>query len=216
MGGDGAVQPKSTTVGSITMGPPGVNITVGDHICAFYRGAAQRDDVLVPFLRDGIRAGDKCICVMDDPDTERVLGALSAGLDIDRSLRTGQLDLMCSDTAYVPAGYFAVDEMLEFWERGVGAAVHQAGFTFVRAVGEMTWALRDLPGVEYLVAYEARLNRFLPRYPQVILCLYDLERFSDGQLLMELLRTHPKVLLSGQLLENPWYAEPDDHLAEIR
>lgn len=209
MNGNGAV-----TSSSITMGLPGVTIAPGDHICAFYRGRAQRDDVIVPFLREGILAGDKCICVMDDPDTERVLAPLSDGLDIEVSMRTGQLDLLCSDRAYLPSGYFAPDEMLEFWERGVGAAVRQAGYTFVRAAGEMTWALRDLPGVEHLVTYEARLNRFLPRYPQVVLCLYDLERFTDGLVLMELLRTHPKVLLSGQLLDNPWYTEPDDYLAD--
>ena len=209
MNGNGAV-----TSSSITMGLPGVTIAPGDHICAFYRGRAQRDDVIVPFLREGILAGDKCICVMDDPDTERVLAPLSDGLDIEVPMRTGQLDLLCSDRAYLPSGYFAPDEMLEFWERGVGAAVRQAGYTFVRAAGEMTWALRDLPGVEHLVTYEARLNRFLPRYPQVVLCLYDLERFTDGLVLMELLRTHPKVLLSGQLLDNPWYTEPDDYLAD--
>lgn len=77
----------------------------------------------------------------------------------------------------------------------------------------MTWALQDLPGVEQLLAYEARLNEFLPRYPQVILCLYDLEQFSNGQILLDLLRTHPKVLLSGQLLDNPWYTRPDEYLA---
>jgi hypothetical protein len=206
---------RSTTTDRVTKDRPGVAITPGDHICAFYRGAAQRDDVLVPFLRDGILAGDKCICVMDDPDTERVLAPLSETLDVEQSMRSGQFDLMCSDTAYLPGGSFEVDRMLDFWERGVGSAVHQNRFTFVRAVGEMTWALRDLPGVEHLVSYEARLNRFLPRYPQVILCLYDLERFTDGQALMELLRTHPKVLMSGQLLDNPWYVEPDDFLTAV-
>lgn len=196
------------------MGLPGVSITPGDHICAFYRGRAQRDDVLVPYLREGILAGDKCICVMDDPDTEHVVGPLT-DVDVESSLRTGQLDLLCSDTAYLPGGCFAVDRMLAFWEQGVGDAVRLGGYTFVRAVGEMTWALRDLPGVEHLVTYEAQLNRFLPRYPQVVLCLYDLERFTDGHVLMELLRTHPKVLLSGQLLDNPWYTEPGAYLAGL-
>jgi hypothetical protein len=200
------------TTGGVTTGRPGVAIAPGDHVCAFYRGPAQRDELLVPFLREGIAAGDKCICVMDDPDTERVLAPLSESVDVAASLRTGQFDLMCSDTAYLPGGVFEIDRMLDFWERGVGGALRQPGYSFVRAVGEMTWALRDLPGVEYLVSYEARLNKFLPRYPQVILCLYDLERFTDGQVLMELLRTHPKVLLSGQLLDNPWYVEPDDVL----
>jgi MEDS: MEthanogen/methylotroph, DcmR Sensory domain len=207
--GDDRGEPSMTTA-PITMGRPGVALAPGDHICAFFRGAAQRDDVLLPFLRDGILAGDKCICVMDDPDVEAVIKPLSQALDVERALRNGQFDLLASDAAYLATGGFEMDRMLEFWEQGVGGALRNPAFTFVRAVGEMTWALRDLPGVEDLVRYEARLNRFLPRYPQVILCLYDLERFTDGQVLMELLRTHPKVLLSGQLLDNPWYVEPDD------
>lgn len=198
--------------GPVSLGLPSAVISPGDHICVFYRGSTQRDDVLVPFLREGLLAGDKCICVMDDHDTEPVTGPLAATLDVERSLSSGQFDLMASDDVYLSGGSFEMDRMLDFWEQGVSAAVRQSGFSFVRAVGEMTWALRDLPGVEYLVQYEARLNRFLPRYPQVIVCLYDLERFTDGQVLMGLLRTHPKVMLSGQILDNPWYVEPDEYL----
>ena len=39
--------------------------------------------------------------------------------------------------------------------------------------------------------YESKLNRFLPRYPQVILCLYELDRFS-GEVLVDVLKTHPR------------------------
>ena len=70
-----------------------------------------------------------------------------------------------------------------------------------------------MPGSELLMAYEAKLNVFLHRYPQVLLCLYDLEQFANGEILMEILRTHPTVLLSGQLLDNPWYVEPEEYLA---
>jgi hypothetical protein len=200
------------TTATIEMGLPGITIKSGDHICAFYRGSAQRDELLVPYLREGLLAGDKCICVMDDPDTDRVVADLAVQVDVDLSLSSGQFDLLRSDATYLSAGYFETDEMLAFWESGVGGAVNGGGFDFVRAVGEMTWALRDLPGVAQLVAYEGKLNAFLPRYPQVILCLYDLEQFSDGQVLINLLRTHPKVLLGGQVLENPWYVEPDEYL----
>ena len=191
---------------SMTMGLPGVELVPGDHICAFYRGAAQRDELLLPYLTEGLRVGDKCICVTDDPAAAGAVRALAAG--------AGQLQAMTSGSTYLAGGYFAIDRMIEFWDAAVGGAVLGDGFRFVRAVGEMTWALRDLPGVEHLLAYEARLNGFLPRYPQVILCLYDLEQFSDGQILLEIMRTHPKVLLSGQLLDNPWYVEPDEYLAQ--
>jgi hypothetical protein len=101
--------------------------------------------------------------------------------------------------------------MLDFWDRSVGGAIAD-GYGFARAVGEMTWALRQLPGVEELVGYEAQLNEFLPRYPQVILCLYALDSFS-GELLVDVLKTHPKVLLAGMVLDNPYYLEPAEFLA---
>ena len=201
------------TTAPITMGHPGLALSPGDHICAFYRGTGQRDDVLLPFLADGLAAGDRCICVLDSDDLEQVTRPLSLTLDVEASLSSGQFDLLTSDEAYVPDGTFTLTRMLDFWEDRIGPAVTSGRYPLVRAVGEMTWALRDLPGVEDLVRYEARLNRFLPRYPQVILCLYDLEQFTDGQILMEMLRTHPKVLMSGQLLDNPWYVEPDDGTA---
>jgi hypothetical protein len=41
-------------------------------------------------------------------------------------------------------------------------------------------------------------------------CLYDLREFGGG-LLMELLKTHPKVLLGGLVFENPHYLSPDEY-----
>jgi hypothetical protein len=201
-------------VGTIPMGVPGVTISPGDHICAFYRGSDQRDEVLLPYLREALLAGDKCICVLDDDHPERVTGPLGAEFDVVASVSSGQFELLTSADTYLGGGRFTTDDMFAFWDRGIGGAVGAGGFGFVRAVGEMTWALRDYPGVEELLTYEAKLNRFLPRYPQVILCMYDLEQFSDGTLLLDLLRTHPFVLLGGQLLENPWYTEPDEFLSD--
>ncbi len=189
-----------------------MTIASGDHICAFFRGADQQDDILLPFLRDGLVAGHKCIAVMDDPDVEQITNPLSLVLDVETHLRSGQFELLSSVSAYITGGYFSTERMLDFWEYNVGRAVGKEGFPFVRSVGEMTWALRDIPGVDQLVRYEAQLNRFLPRYPQAVLCLYDLERFTDGSVLMEVLKSHPRVLMSGQVLDNPWYVELEDLL----
>ena len=199
-----------TTTPSVS---PGITIEAGDHICAFYRGSNQRDDVLLPFLRDGLIAGHKCISVLDGCELSDVSTPLSIDIDVTDALATGQLKVLSSDEAYLAGGYFSMQRMLDFWVKEVDASISDEGFPFVRSVGEMTWALRDVPGVDELVRYEIRLNRFLPRYPQVILCLYDLEQFTDGRILMEMLKSHPKVLMSGQILENPWYLPLGDDLA---
>ena len=43
---------------TVSMGIPGVGeIRPGAHICALYSGPAERDSLLFPFLREGIRGG---------------------------------------------------------------------------------------------------------------------------------------------------------------
>jgi hypothetical protein len=191
----------------VATGLPGVFMNVGDHICAFYRGDGERDDVLLPYIKVGLESGDRCVCVVDRTDPDQVRAAVGAeGRD--------EVTLLRSEESYLLGGRFSPNDMLSFWEEAARYAFDEEGFEFLRAAGEMTWALRDLPGVELLVSYEAQLNRFLPKYPQTILCLYDLERFTDGQVLIDILRTHPSVLMSGMVVDNPWYVEPDEFLGQ--
>lgn len=196
---------------SIALGIPGVQLAPGDHVCAFYPSRAERDEILIPYLREGLEAGDKCIAVVDSSGPESVLAAIGAEVDLGPFLGRHQLDVQRSEETYLRGGRFATDSMLDFWDRSIGAAI-AGDFDFARAVGEMTWALRQLPGVEELVGYEARLNRFLPRYPQVILCLYALGSFS-GEVLVDVLKTHPKVLIGGMVIDNPYYLDPEEFLA---
>src|ERR1700693_6216953 len=39
---------------SLKFGIPNVSFETGDHICGFYRGRAERDEILFPYLRAGL------------------------------------------------------------------------------------------------------------------------------------------------------------------
>ena len=77
---------------------------------------------------------------------------------------------------------------------------------------DMSWAHRSQGAVADLIGYESELNRIMSNFPQVNLCLYDLTRCS-GDLIMDVLKTHPKALLGGMVIDNPYYLEPDEFLA---
>src|SRR4030081_3308133 len=111
----------------IALGLPGLELAPGDHVCAFYRGLPERDEILIPFLREGLRAGDKCICVVDASDPETVLAALGADLDVGPCLGRHQLEVQRSVEAYLPDGRFSTTEMLVFWDRVVGGALADGG-----------------------------------------------------------------------------------------
>lgn len=186
--------------------------SLGTHLCAFYRGPRELEAMLIPFLREGLRSGDKTICVIDSRPPEKVLACLRAEIDVAQPLANHQLEVLPSTEAHLSGGYFDRHEMIAFWDECVGNAVGVGGFPRVRTVGEMSWALRDAPGTEDLFPYEAEVNRFSPRYPQVLLCLYDLERV-DGSMVINAMRTHPKLLIDRSLVESPCYTEPEQFLA---
>jgi hypothetical protein len=145
--------------------------------------------------------------VVDTAQTARRLESLTpaAGRPGHR-----QLDIHLPETTYLAGGEFTPSDMLAFWTTGMTNAALE-GYSFYRLVGEMTWALRDAPGVEHLVGYESELNRVTPSYPVVVLCLYDLDRFS-GEVVVNIVKTHPQVLVRGILVENPYYLGPDEFL----
>ena len=193
---------------SLKFGIPNVSFETGDHICGFYRGRAERDEILFPYLRAGLEAGDKCTCIVDETDP----GVVVAGVNVADSISSHQLEVQRSTDTYLLDGHFSTQRMISFWETAVAEAMSNHGFHFARSVGEMTWSLRDVPGVDELAGYESELNRFTPRYPQVILCLYDIDQFG-GSIVVDMLKTHPRVLLGGMVLENPFYLSPDEFLA---
>lgn len=173
----------------------------GSHICAFYRGEDARDRLLEAYLGTGLRAGDKCVCIVD---SDRTASRLSERLP---SGHPGtQLDLHQPETTYLAGGAFTTGRMLQFWTDSIARAERE-GYLFCRLVGEMTWALRDAPGVDQLAHYEFELNQVTATSPVIVLCLYDLDLFG-GEVVVNIVKTHPQVLVQGILVENPYYLGP--------
>lgn len=188
----------------------GRQLSTGDHVCAFYRSDAERDRLLVPFLAAGLAGGSRCTCVVDSCSPSEVLEELARYVDVDVHLAQGRLEVLGSEETYFARGGFLPEEMLRFWESKAGPVTDG---TVVRNIGDMSWAHRDKPGVEKLALYESALNRVMGGVPQVNVCLYDLTR-CDGQLVMDVLKTHPKAMLGAMVIDNPFYIDPDEFLSQ--
>ena len=90
-----------------------------------------------------------------------------------------------------------------------------AGYRQTRIVAHMEWALLDKPGVDDLIEYEARVNYVLPKYYAPTICAYDLSKFS-ASVIIDVMRTHPMVIIGGVLQENPFFVPPDLFLLELQ
>ena len=187
---------------------PGLEIGTGDHLCALYFGDTERDDILLPYLRDGLSRGSKCVVGISATQPTEVYEEIN---DADGYVANTQLVVRTSQDPLLAAKDFSIQRLIEFWDGTVLSAL-QDGYPFVRLGAEAAWWMPQVPGMPEFIRYEAELNRYASRHPQSILCLYDLTKYGAG-LIVDLLRVHPIILLSGLVLENPYYLPPDEFLA---
>ena len=193
----------------LSLGIPGVGaVSPGMHVCALYSGPAERDRLVFPFLEEGLRNGDKCLCLIDDvePALVRDLAVGQPGPQYTR--RSAQLDVERASDAYMRAGEFSVEDMMSFLSESVDAAIADK-FDLLRGAGEMSWVLPAPPGWEELFRHESALNDAVEQMPAILMCLYDLQKFG-AEMLVEVLRTHHKVLLDGTVIDNPHYLHPTE------
>jgi hypothetical protein len=198
-------------MGRVALGIAGLEAEPGDHLCGLYAGDRERDELILPFLRAGLRAGDKCICVVDGTEPAELVATLGPETTASGQVIRQQLDVMRSSDIYLRASVFSAAEVIASWKAAMSEVMYDSRFDLVRAVE--SWSLRDVvPDRDELLVLESEMNRFLPLFPQVIICLYDLERFGGG-IVVDLLKTHARVLVGGAIVENPYCMTPDEVLA---
>ena len=198
-----------------TVARPALRLNRGDHVCVFCRGRDERDELLLPFLSEGLSAGHKCLAVLDTSEPEDLVDALGPPARDGRP--ADQLTVLASRDVYLTDRGFDMDGMLDFYGAELrGVAEGRSGYDCIRTAGEMSWAVRDVPGAEDLLTYEARVNQVMAANPQaaaISLCLYDVERF-DAELIVGVLRTHPKAVIAGTVIDNPFYIQPEEFLRQ--
>jgi MEDS: MEthanogen/methylotroph, DcmR Sensory domain len=185
------------------------------HICAFFNSIDEEHRVLRSFFKDGFDRGERATHIVDPAKREDHLKRLAeAGINVQQAMDSGQLELRPWRETYLRGDRFDQDAAVALIEEILqsGAA---AGYALTRLVGHMEWALLDKPGVHNLLEYEMRLNYVLPKYNDPVVCTYDLSKFP-ASLVMDIMRTHPVVIIGGILQENPFFVPPDQLLLELR
>jgi hypothetical protein len=183
------------------------------HVCAFFHSKEEQYRVLMPFIKDGFEKGDRNFHIVDPrQEASHVQRLQKEGIDVTHAQATGLLEVYRWEEVYVQDKHFDQFRMIDLVKEAIGK--NPSG-KVIRFIGNMEWALQDLPGVHDILEYETRLNYLLPDYPDPVVCCYDLSRF-DASLVMDIMRTHPMVIIGGILQENPFYVPPDEMLQELR
>lgn len=183
------------------------------HVCAFFKDDDEADRVLMPFIAEGFRCGHRAIHVVrPGKEQQHLLHLEQAGVAVTEASASGQLELHRNTDVYLSDGRFDRDRMLESFEQMAGGG---AGFPLSRIICDMEWATGRPTVHDDLIEFEARANEIWQRHQDVVICAYNLNELS-GEMVIDIMRTHPMVLIGNVLQENPFFTPPSEFLRERR
>jgi MEDS: MEthanogen/methylotroph, DcmR Sensory domain len=185
------------------------------HVCAFFSSDDEKYRVLLQFIKGGFACGDRAVHVVNPDQTRDHLQRLAAaGIDVAAAQQSGQLELRTNTETYLRDGRFDQDRMLEAFEQ-LASGNAKGEFPLSRIVCHMDWAAEGGSHIGNLVEFESRVNNVWRCHDDAVICVYDLAKFG-GDTVVDIMRTHPMVIIGGILQQNPFFVPPEEFLRELR
>lgn len=192
----------------------GETLTGPRHICAFFDSREEQYEVLLPYFKEGLDNKEEVITILEShTHTDHYARLSRAGMPLQETMANGQLKVLASEDTYLQGSTFASERMFNMLEQALASA-QNGQYGMVRTCGDMEWALKNLPGTDELMEYEARVNLLTPKYDCTLLCVYDINKFS-GRAVADVLASHSHVILNGKIHVNPHFVEPMELLQTL-
>ena len=184
------------------------------HVCAFFNTDDEEYRVLLPFIKDGFECGDKAVHIVNPAQHHDLRRLTAAGIDAAAAQLSGQFELRTNTETYLRDGHFDQDRMLKFFEQ-LASGNAGGGFPLSRIVCRMEWAAQGRSHIRDLIEFESRVNDVWRQHDDVVICTYDLAKFG-GDTVIDIMRTHPMIIIGGILQHNPFFVPPEEFLREVR
>jgi MEDS: MEthanogen/methylotroph, DcmR Sensory domain len=185
------------------------------HVCAFFNNDEEQYRVLLPFIKDGFACGDKAVHIVNsDRHADHLRRLTAVGIDVMAAQQRGQFELLTETETYLRDGRFDQDRMLAAFEQ-LASGNATGGYPLSRIVCRTDWAAEGRFHVDDLIEFESRVNDVWSRHDDAVICIYNLAKFG-GDTVIDIMRTHPMVIIGGILQQNPFYVPPDEFLQEFR
>jgi hypothetical protein len=193
----------------IALGITNDRIALGSHLIHFWQNEEEFERG-VRFLEPGI-ANESQYCVLfgHDEANQRVLEILRKMCgDLDRVLQEGRLVILRRESS--------ASATLANIEAAFAAAVRK-GATAIRYLGNLGMGQAPLPGrgAHEVVELENGATVLGPRYPCVIVCMYDVNTVSGWLMLNAGFGTHPLAVCGHALRQNAYFT-PDENTMPVR
>jgi hypothetical protein len=122
----------------------------GTHMCYIYNDDRERHELISRFVESGLRGHEKVGYFVDLLSPEEMRAHLSeSGVEFPPEMDGREFSITRALDTYCPDGRFVPERMLQNL-RSMHCSSIDEGYAGARASGEMTWALRGVPGSERL------------------------------------------------------------------
>ena len=184
------------------------------HVCAFFNSEEEEYRVLLPFIKDGFTCGHKAVHVVNpDQRSEHLQRLAAAGIDADSAERSGQFELKTNIETYLRDGQFDKERMLQAFEQ-IASGNSGGKYPLSRIVCRMDWAAEGKSYTDDLIEFESRVNHVWEHHDDAVICTYHLGQFG-GDTVIDIMRTHPMIIIGGTLQQNPFFVPPAEFLQEF-
>ncbi len=181
-----------------------------DHLALIYEDEAEQFASVVPFVRQGLERGERCMYVIDDLSEAALAEAMrESGVDVDAALESGALSFHEVEDTYLRNGAFDPDEMIDFYADAIEEATE--GYEALRVVAETTWLQAETTTMADFMEYEAKVNDLFEGEDCIALCQYDRDAF-DPTVVRDVVRTHPHLIYDGTVCHNFYHTPPSEFL----
>ncbi|MGY1679090.1 anti-sigma factor RsbA family regulatory protein [Geodermatophilus sp. SYSU D01176] len=166
------------------------------HDALFFSSSDELAAATVPFVREGLAAGEAVVVAASPATTDVVLAAVDGG---------ERVHVVERDAAYAGRTPAAVTLF-----RRLADELTAGGARRIRVIGETDFGRTEREWLEWQ-RYEAVLNDALAAWPLWGLCVFDTARLPES-VLESVARTHPTVVTGRSRTANPRFVDPAEYL----
>ncbi len=186
----------------------------GEHVCLIFRNEEERRSIVCDYLSSGLNANAQMLSIVDTTSMEEFADIMREH-GVDPREHEAALSIQEAFPTYCPDGTFAPQRLMASFRSADQESIEK-GCSGWRGTGEMSWALTEgRASMDAMIDYECSLNVLLRDTPITAFCQYDVNRF-DGATLLDVMTVHPRMIIGGQLMNNPMYLEPEAFAAKYR
>jgi len=178
-----------------------------EHMALIYETRAEQVAATVPYLEQGLRRGERCMCLLEAESRDAVVeGLRPTGVDVDAALDTGSLTFHTVEETYLRDGQFDPDDMVEFYADVIDEATRE--YEGLRIAASVGWLLEEATSTADFMAYESKVNDLFHGEDCIALCQYDRSRFPAA-VLETVIQTHPHLVYDNTVCHNFYYTPPE-------